>query len=262
MQNLAHNDSVHLAFDVEGDGPDLFLIPGVASTRPLWNLVRPALARHFRTIAFDLRDTGESTLAGAPYTIGDLVADAIAVMDAAGSHRAHVLGHSLGGIIAQELALAHPARVETLALVSTVARGDAYSKNVVSLLRTLTDTVSGDFAFLAALLYVGAGETTLRSANLLEMTAAALALGPLPTRAAIARQWDVTTTVDTLERLPSLSMPVRVIWGTEDRLLPPRLSEAIVDAVPHATATRIDRCGHLPMVAAPDAFIAAITAAS
>ena len=70
--------------------------------------VRPALSERFRTIAFDNRDFGASDASPGDYGIGDLVDDTIAVLDAVGSERPHILEHSLGGMIAQEFALAHP----------------------------------------------------------------------------------------------------------------------------------------------------------
>ena len=131
----AVNGVVELAYDIEGSGPDLLLVAGTASTRLLWSLVRPQLARSFRTIAFDNRDAGASTIATGPYTLSDLCADAVAVLDAAGSKRAHVLGHSMGGAIAQQIALDAPDRVASLTLACTWARGDGYSKNLMRLMR-------------------------------------------------------------------------------------------------------------------------------
>lgn len=248
-----------LPFDVAGNGPDLVLIPGVASTRPLWALVRPQLAQRFRTIAFDCRDSSAATASPVAYGLRELVEDTLIVMEAAGCTRAHVLGHSLGGAVAQELAIAYPERVASLHLVSTWARGDAYSANVMALMRDLTVHVDDDRSLLAALLYAGWGETTLRSAGLFAMTDAALALGPLAPRDAIARQWDLAATVDTLDRLAQLTTPVHVVYGSEDRLLPPWLSQQLAAAISNARATAIEGCGHLPMVAAPDAFVAAVT---
>jgi len=92
------------------------------------------------------------------------------------------------------------------------------------------------------------------------MTDAALALGPLAPRDAIARQWDLAATVDTLDRLPAITAPVHVVWGSEDRLMPPWLSQELAAAIPHARTTAIEGCGHLPMVVAPDAFATAVTA--
>lgn len=258
MPAPAVNGSIELAFDVEGSGQDLLLIAGTASTRALWTLVRPALARNHRTIALDNRDSGQSTIAGRPYALVDLANDALAVLDAAGSRRAHVLGHSMGGAIALQLALSHPARVSGLTLVSAWARGDAYARNVVGLLQALTRSVADDRTLLSAILFAGAGVSTLRSASLPEMTDAAMALGPLAPRDALVRQWSLDTTVDLLDRLGSLQLPVHVITGSEDRLLPSWHSEELTGALPQAVLTRIDGVGHLPMVHAPDAFVAAV----
>jgi pimeloyl-ACP methyl ester carboxylesterase len=255
----ATNGKIALAYDVEGSGPDLLLVAGSASTRPLWGLVRPQLAQSFRTIAFDNRDSGDSTIANDSYTLHDLAQDAAAVLDAAGAKRAHVVGHSMGGAIAQELALSHPDRVASLTLVCTWARCDGYAKNLMELMRSLTEYVDDERALLATILFMGSGITTLREASLWEMTDAAMALGPLAPREALIRQWQLDLSVDTLAQLPSLRVPAHVIWGSEDRLLPPPLSQELLAAIPGAVGTRIDACGHVPMVAAPDAFVEAVT---
>ncbi|MGC1380765.1 MAG: alpha/beta fold hydrolase [Candidatus Baltobacteraceae bacterium] len=256
----ARNGAVELAYDVVGEGPDLLLVAGSASTRAIWALVRPRLSESFRTIAFDNRDSGESTIAAEPYALGDLARDAIAVLDAAGSRRAHVVGHSMGGAVAQELALAYAGRVATLTLVATWARGDTYSKNMMELLCGLSESVADDRTLLAAILFAGAGVTTLRTSSLFEMVDAAMALGPLAPRAGLLRQWQLDTSVDTLARLGGLEMPVHVVWGSEDRLLPGWYARQLLDVLPHAEATEIDACGHLPMVVAPERFAAAIMA--
>jgi 3-oxoadipate enol-lactonase len=255
----AVNGGVELAYDIEGSGPDLLLVAGTASTRPLWSLVRPQLARSFRTIAFDNRDSGASTIASAPYTLSDLAGDAAAVLDAASSEHAHVIGHSMGGAIAQQLALDAPSRVASLTLACTWARGDGYSKNLMSLMRALSENVRDDRTLLAAILFVGASASTLNRTNLWETTDAAMALGALAPRAALARQWDLDLSVDTLDRLHELRCPAHVIWGDEDRLIPPNLTRVLVGAIPGAVETRLAACGHVPMVDAPDAFAESVT---
>ena len=258
MTDVARNGSVELAYDVAGTGPDLLLISGSASTRAIWSLVRPRLAASFRTIAFDNRDSGESTIVDEAYGLTELAADALAVLDVAGSQKAHVLGHSMGGVVAQEVALQHPERVSSLSLVATWARGEAYSKNIMELMASLTEAIDDQRALLAAILYAGAGTTTLRTASLFEMVDAAMALGPLAPRGALLRQWQLDASVDTLARLSELAMPVHVIWGSEDPLMPPWYSRQILDEVPTGIGTPIDACGHLPMIVAPDDFVAAV----
>jgi pimeloyl-ACP methyl ester carboxylesterase len=255
---IARNGDVRLAYDTAGAGPDLLMIGGSAEARPLWALVRPALDRSFRTIAFDPRDSGESTIVSAPYTLPDLADDAIAVLDAAESRRAHVIGHSLGGAVAQEMALTYPQRIASLILVSTWARGDTYSNSMMELLIDLTQNVRDDRTLLESIVFIGAGVTTLRTAPLRDMTEVAMQVGPLAPRQALERQWRLDATVDTLDRLAAVAVPTLVMCGTEDRLLPPYFSEQLVSAIPGASLARIEGVGHLPMVHAPDAFLSAV----
>jgi 3-oxoadipate enol-lactonase len=83
---------------------------GLGYTSAMWHRIRPALAQHFRTIAFDNRGVGRSDVPPGPYSIAAMASDAAAVLDAAGIARAHVFGVSMGGMIAQEFALQYPAR--------------------------------------------------------------------------------------------------------------------------------------------------------
>jgi 3-oxoadipate enol-lactonase len=87
-----------------------------------------------------------------------------------------------------------------------------------------------------------------------------MALGALAPRAALARQWSLDLTVDTLDRLNELRLPVHVIWGDEDRLVPPALARTLIDTIPGAFETRLAACGHVPMVDAPDTFAESVTA--
>ena len=84
----ARRDGIALAYDIQGEGPDLLLIAGTAADRTMWTQIRPQLSEHFRTIAFDNRDSGESTICSDGYVMLDLAKDAVSVLDAAGAERA------------------------------------------------------------------------------------------------------------------------------------------------------------------------------
>ena len=116
---------VRIVWEERGSGPPLLLIQGLGYARWSWEPVLPGLAERFRVISFDNRGIGESDKPAGPYTAREMADDALQVLDEAGVERAHVLGASLGGMIAQELAVAAPERVERLVLCCTTPGGAA-----------------------------------------------------------------------------------------------------------------------------------------
>jgi pimeloyl-ACP methyl ester carboxylesterase len=120
---FARNGPVALAYDVRGRGSPLVLIQGVGVGRWGWEPVADRLARRFQVITIDNRGIGASDTAPGHYSTRMMADDVLAVLDAAGIQRASVVGTSLGGMIAQELALAHPERVDKLVLVATIPGG-------------------------------------------------------------------------------------------------------------------------------------------
>lgn len=112
---------LELYYELDGAGPPLLLLPGLASDSQSWAPVRAALARHFRLILMDVRGAGRSVPHDAPLTVALLAEDAVALLDQLVIARAHVLGHSLGGLVAHRLAATQPARVDQLVLAASGA---------------------------------------------------------------------------------------------------------------------------------------------
>ena len=110
----ASSGDVRIAYEVAGDGPPLLLVMGLGYDRHGWGVVPRLLADDFTVAWYDNRGLGESDVPTGPYSASLMAGDALAVMDAAGFGRAHVVGTSLGGMVAQELVLAHPERVDRL----------------------------------------------------------------------------------------------------------------------------------------------------
>jgi 3-oxoadipate enol-lactonase len=120
---LARNGPVTIAYDVRGRGSPLVLVQGVGIGRWGWEPVADRLARRFQVVTIDNRGVGASDTSPGHFTIRSMTKDVLAVLDHAGIQQASVLGTSLGGMMAQELALAHPERVDRLVLVATVPGG-------------------------------------------------------------------------------------------------------------------------------------------
>ena len=122
MNSLARPD-VQLAYELSGHGEPVLLIQGVGVVGECWRPQVDALKSDFQTLHFDNRGIGRSLPCSGPITIETMAADARALMDMAGWKSAHVVGHSMGGVIAQQLALDAPTRVRSLSLLCTFARG-------------------------------------------------------------------------------------------------------------------------------------------
>jgi 3-oxoadipate enol-lactonase len=116
---------MNIKWESIGEGPPLLLIQGLGYGRWGWEPIQPGLATRHQVVAFDNRGIGESDKPPGPYTAAQMAGDALGVLDEAGIDRAHVLGASLGGMIAQELAAAAPDRVDKLILCCTTAGGPA-----------------------------------------------------------------------------------------------------------------------------------------
>ena len=112
-----------IAWESQGSGVPVLLVQGLGYARWGWDPVVPGLAERFRVLTFDNRGSGESDKPAGPYTAREMAADALQVLDEAGLERAHVVGSSLGGMIAQEVAAAAPERVDRLVLCSTTPGG-------------------------------------------------------------------------------------------------------------------------------------------
>ena len=129
MPNTTAN-GVDLWFEQEGDGDDVLFISGLADEGACWVDQVTGLKDSYRLTTFDNRGVGRSSTPDGPFQIADFAADTIALIDALGLKRPHVVGSSMGGAIAQELALAHPGRVRSLVLNGTWCRGDRFLHEV------------------------------------------------------------------------------------------------------------------------------------
>ena len=130
--------AVDCAYCVEGEGPALFMVHGIGSRRGAWRPLAGILGQHFTCISYDLRGHGDSPAPAPPYALDDLVADLEALREKLGVERAHVIGHSLGGMIGPAYARAHPERVLSLGLLSTAAgRSDEDRAKVLAVIAAM-----------------------------------------------------------------------------------------------------------------------------
>ena len=252
---------MRIAWERRGSGETLLLIHGLGYARWGWEPVLPALVDRFDVILFDNRGIGESDAPPGPYTAAEMAADAVQVLEEAGVERAHVVGTSLGGMVAQELALTSPNRVERLVLACTTPGGPkAHPMPQVTLaLMAEAATLEPAVALRRFVENALAPETVEAHPELVDrIMAHRLATGQSP--AAWAAQAAAGVTFDAYDRLGGLTAPTLVQHGDEDVVVDPRNADLLVGLLPDARLERFPGTGHLYFWEAPERFVSSVAA--
>ena len=244
---MPHADvnGVRLFHDERGEGEPLLCVVGLASDHRAWGLQMDAFAERYRTIVFDNRDIGSSTICDADYEIADLAADTLALADHLELERFHLLGMSLGSCVAQRVALAAPERVHTLTLAATWAgTATAYSEMRARVWeREVRRGTREDF--LEEFMLLTLSESLFESDEAVETVKRMTLENPDPQPVeALIRQIRSMARHDVRDRLPELEMPVHVIAGDRDLLIPLWKSEEVAEYVERSTTTVLRGIGH------------------
>jgi pimeloyl-ACP methyl ester carboxylesterase len=242
MQKVSRPDGAEIAWYDEGSGPAVLMVMGLAYPAAAWHRQVPALAVHHRVLTVDNRGAGATGLVpGAPYTVETMTDDLLAVLDAAGERQAHVVGISMGGLMAQELALSHPERCLSLTLISThpgTAHG-VWPQEVVDFLQARLGMPADERAeFSIPFNYAAATPRALMDEDLAQREAGTA--GPEGYAAqggtALWSGW---------ERLPSMTVKTLVLHGAQDRLVVPANGEKLASAIPDAKLVLVEGANHL-----------------
>jgi 3-oxoadipate enol-lactonase len=240
--SFLENQGIRIYWDEQGQGAPVLLIMGLGYTSSLWHRIRPVLAQRFRTIAFDNRGAGLSAVPPGPYSIATMATDAAAVLDAAGITQAHVLGVSMGGMIAQEFALRYPERTRSLILGCTSAGGPSAvhaDRKVVDVL--FARGMTWERARQAALAYIYDVATSPEKIE----EDVRLRQGCLPTPEGYMAQLQGILAWEGYSGLPQITTPTLVIHGKSDALIPPENGRLIAERIPGAKLVLIDDASHL-----------------
>lgn len=243
-RELSTPGGVRIAWDELGSGPSVVLIHGLGSSRRRWRVARQVLSdAGFRALRYDLRGFGESSPAERPHGMDELVADLECFVDGVAPGGFHLVGHSLGGMLAQRYAIAHPDRVASLVLASTTShngrRASAFAEAMVILSEHGFDAALGDPAERPRLEHALA-EAFPGGPPPLDMLRVGLE-DPDPAR---ANAWRACIGFSTKGGLGRLSCPVLVMHGSADPLIPFRAGQLIHEAVPASEWLAEDGAGH------------------
>jgi len=244
--------ALEVFYDTDGAGEPALLLMGLGGEHHAWDLVRPELARRHRLVLVDNRDAGASDEAPGPYSLDDMAVDALAVMDAVGVERFHVIGASMGGAIAQRVALQAPTRVASLVLLSTWGRTDAFLATILASWRLMAERLSPEALLRAQTPWAFTYRFFQNPAPEVRAWQAALAeRGVLKSVPAYQRQVDACLAHDTLDLVPLLRTPSLVLVGEDDILTPPRYARALAAALPAGEVMLVPATGHACFLETP-----------
>jgi 3-oxoadipate enol-lactonase len=243
---LAPSGDIELYFDSTGAGAPVLLVMGLGMNATGWWRTVPVLARSHRVLAFDNRGMGRSGKPPGPYTMDELADDAVAVLDAAGEPAAHVYGLSLGGMIAQHIALRHPDRVRGLVLGATTAGGElvAAADPVTLAFFFRRADMPPDEAVWASVPYNYGPATRAHHAQRIGEDIAQrlrFPVEPEPYKAQLA----AAAGHDMSARLSEIRAPTLVVHGEQDRMVPVANGERLAARIPGARLKTYPGAGHL-----------------
>ncbi|HLL54334.1 MAG TPA: alpha/beta hydrolase [Myxococcaceae bacterium] len=244
-------NGIQLAYESRGEGPPLLLISGVGYGGNFWRPFAALLVDAFRVITFDNRGAGASSKPPGPYTTRQLAADAAGLLDALGIEAAHVVGHSLGGMVAQELALGFAGRVRKLVLASTVG-GPNHVPIPPDALELLTNRQGEPMELFRRGVQVATarGFAERHPEKVTELLQVKQASPVAP--AEYAAQVAAGAGHDAETRLPNLTCPTLILTGGEDRVIPPENALLLAARIPGARVERVSGAGHLLFFERPE----------
>lgn len=245
-----------LAYNKDGSGGRTILcVTGLNGHAAFWNALRSALSNNFTVISFDQRGCGANRDVPGNHTLTEIVADAIEILDDAEVHQAIVIGHSLGGVVAQCLVLDHPQRVSAVVFSGTFCSFDWYLETIGDLRQQLLDQSGAEaYGRLSALLAMPGGnvkdpryDLQGRLANVSQKAPASVMMARMQAPYGFDRRAE----------LPQVAVPTLVIGASDDLLAPLYQSQEIASLVPNAAFTIVDG-GHFFPNTRPELYLAKV----
>ena len=216
---------------------------GLGYTHEMWHRSRPLLSRHYRTIVFDNRGVGKSDVPTGPYSLAQMADDTAAVLDAAQVDRAHVFGISMGGMIAQEFALAYPNRVRSLILGCTACGGKnaiPATENVLQIVMArATMTPEEGAQAMVPFIYDAATPRERIEEDL------AIRRRTYPAAAGYLGQVHAILAWTSLDRLKDVHAPTLILHGESDELVPPENARILEKQIGGSRLVMLPNASHI-----------------
>ncbi len=250
--NFVTANGVKLYYAITGSGPYLILIEGLGVATWLWEKQLPAFARHFTTVVYDNRGAGKSDKPQGPYTVAMMADDLAGLMDALEISRAHILGVSMGGFIAQDFALRHPERVDRLVLVATSAGGPDHVPMANNTLAAFMATDPDPRKMVRNKLALAFSEAFMQGEEI-EHLIDLRVQDPQPQHAFLA-QVAAGASFDLSDEVANIKAKTLVAAASDDLVVPVENAHTLARKIPNSTLKIYPGLGHQFFVERPEPF--------
>jgi len=236
---------INIYYEVHGEGEPLLLIMGLGSDLTSWIFQIPEFSKKYRVIVFDNRGVGRSDAPDVPYSTELMADDTAGLLHALDIDKAHILGLSMGGMIAQELALKYPQRVKSLILATTAAGPYSWATHILgTMLRLNQEGVNRETLTTLRLSWLFT-DKFFDNPELVRTVIDTMLANPYPQPVhGYARQFAAATEHNTRDRIGKITVPTLVLVGKEDILLPVKMSEELAAGIPNAELVVLEGGGH------------------
>lgn len=258
------SNGIELYYEVQGSGPPLVLISGVGYGAWFWHKILPGLTEHYQVVVFDNRGAGKSAKPPGPYTVPMMAADTTGMLDALGIKAAYLLGHSLGGFIAQELVVSYPDLVSKLILASTNHGGLKVIPITQEAMDVLTNREGDALELVRRGIAIACAPGFIeRQLGLVQELINYRLSNPVPIpqyQAQVAAGAGMATLTDeqVQNRMGAIQVPTLVLFGEYDRVVPPGNADLLISKIANAESKIIPAAGHIFPIEDPAATVNAI----
>jgi 3-oxoadipate enol-lactonase len=231
---------------IHGEGQPVLLVPGLASDLSTWKKAVPYLEKQHKVIVFDNRGSGLTEAPGAAFTMETLRDDAIGMLDALEIEKAHIIGWSMGGSVAQEIALGHPERLGALVLMSSFMKEPDRSRVALdAMIQSVREGASPD-TFMMMIQTWCSTQVAFEGKNASLCTRTSDDHTEWRTRVieGFARQKQALDGFDSRNRLKGLSCPTLVVHGSDDIMVPPSFGQDLASRIPGSELFLVKGAGH------------------
>lgn len=257
MPLVKAKDGAAIYYEIHGDGEPLLLVSGLGGNASFWDQQVARLKASYQVVTYDHRGAGRSTLSRIHYSVEQMASDAIALLDGLSIDRAHVVGHSTGGCVAQTLAIDHAERVGSLVLSATWMAADAYFERVFQARTSALDYGGvASYVRLGTLFQVPPRQLAENIRAIEEGERAAIA--QFPPVEIVQSKIKALLRFDRSAELRRIGAPALVMTAADDLMCPPHLSEALAAEIPHGRLIILPTGGHFCPRIEPDAYFASL----